>query len=196
MIKIVLSLLAVSALAAGCAATGQPTPTPAAPAAPAATPATTAPAVTTDVTAAKPWSTTPITVVHQPKVPPVPVVTAIRYAAHRDGGYDRIVFDISGALPGYSAKYVSEVRSDGSDRPVSVPGSKYLLVVLTPAQAHRETGGPTVFGVHRVDLPMLESYAVVGDYEGYVSIALGMNGKAGYRIGELDGRIYVDVQAR
>jgi hypothetical protein len=43
---------------------------------------------------------------------------------------------------------------------------------------------------------MLESYAVVGDYEGYVSIALGLNGKAGYRIGELDGRIYVDVQAR
>jgi hypothetical protein len=123
-------------------------------------------------------------------------VTAVRYAAHRDEGYDRIVFDISGALPGYSAKYVSEVRSDGSDQPVSVPGSKYLLLVLTPAQAHRETGGPTVSGVHRVDLPMLESYAVVGDYEGYVSIALGLNGKAGYRIGELDGRIYVDVQAR
>jgi hypothetical protein len=79
---------------------------------------------------------------------------------------------------------------------VSVPGSKYLLLVLTPAQAHRETGGPTVSGVHRVDLPMLESYAVVGDYEGYVSIALGLNSKAGYRIGELDGRIYVDVQSR
>ena len=196
MIKTVLSLVAVSALAAGCAATGAPSPTPAAPAAPAATTGPTVPAIATDVSAPKPWSTEPVTVVHQPNVPPVPVMIAIRYAAHRDEGYDRIVFDIAGALPGYTVKYVSQVRADGSDQPVSVPGSKYLLMVMTPAQAHRETGGPTVSGVHRVDLPMLESYAVVGDYEGHVSIALGLNGKAGYRVGELDGRIYIDVQAR
>lgn len=194
MIKIVLSMVAVSALAAGCAASGQPTPTPAAPAQPAASTATRAPTVASEVTAAKPWSTTPISVVHQPAVPPVPVVTGIRYATHGEDGYDRIVFDISGALPGYSAKYVSEVRSEGSEQPVTVPGSTYLLLVLTPAQAHGETGGPTVTGIHRVDLPMLESYAIVGDYEGYVSIALGLNGKAGYRIGELGDRIYVDVQ--
>jgi hypothetical protein len=41
---------------------------------------------------------------------------------------------------------------------------------------------------------MLESYGVVGDYEGYVSVALGLNGKKGFRIGELPGRVYVDVR--
>jgi len=34
-----------------------------------------------------------------------------------------------------------------------------------------------------------------GDYEGYVSIALGLDDVVGYRVGELPGRIYVDVAA-
>ena len=87
----------------------------------------------------------------------------------------------------------SQVRRDGSDQPVTLPGSHYLLIVLTPASAHRENGTATVTGTHRIDLPMIKSYAVVGDYEGYVSMALGLNGKAGYRIGELTGRIFIDV---
>ena len=139
------------------------------------------------------WSTGPVTVVHQPAVPPVPVVTAIRYAGHPSEGYDRVVFDIRGALPGYSARYVTQVRADGSDQPISVPGRRFLMVVLNPAQAHTDQGAITVTGVHRTGLPMLVSYAVAGDFEGHVSIALGLNATAGYRIGELPGRIYVDV---
>ena len=42
---------------------------------------------------------------------------------------------------------------------------------------------------------MLKSYAVVGDYEGYVSIALGVGDVVGYRIGELPGHIYLDMAA-
>jgi hypothetical protein len=139
------------------------------------------------------WSSGPVTVKHNLAVPPVPVVTGIRFAARPREGFDRIVFDIPGALPGYSVRYVSQVRMDPSDRPVSVPGRRYLLVVLNPAQAHRVDGAATVSGVHRVGLPMLESYAVVGDYEGYVSIALGLDDVVGYRVGELPGRIYLDV---
>jgi hypothetical protein len=134
-------------------------------------------------------------VVHQPAVPPVPVVTGVRYASHPAEGYDRIVFDISGALPGYSARYVSSVVADPSDRPVNVPGRRHLLIVLNPAQAHRDDGVTTVTGVHSVSLPVLRSYAVVGDYEGHVSIALGLDDVVGYRVGELPGRIYLDVAA-
>jgi hypothetical protein len=130
---------------------------------------------------------------HNPAVPPVPVVTGVRFAAHSQEGFDRIVFDIRGALPGYSVRYVSQVRMDPSDRPVSVPGRRYLLVVLNPAQAHRADGAATVSGVHHVGLPILESYAVVGDYEGHVSIVLGLDDVVGYRVGELPGRIYLDV---
>jgi hypothetical protein len=199
MIRFVLPLLVVTTLAAGCTATtdAPATAEPAGPIAastgPAAHPATTTarPAVVATV---DPWSTAPVSVVHRPHVPPVPVLTRVRYARHAEG-YDRIVLDIPGALPGYSAGYVTEVRSDGGDQPIAVPGSHYLRVVLTPAQAHRDTGGATVGGVHRVGLPVLESYAVTGDHEGYVTVVLGLNRKAGYRIAELDNRIYVDVHA-
>jgi hypothetical protein len=143
---------------------------------------------------AKPsWSSGPVTVTHTPAVPPVPVVTGIRFAGHPQDGYDRIVFDLQGGLPGYTARYVSQVRADGSDKPVPVPGNRFLLVVLNPAQAHTESGAVTVTGIHDVGLPMLKAYAIAGDFEGHVSIALGLNATAGYRVGELPGRIYVDV---
>jgi hypothetical protein len=160
----------------------------------------TAAASATAATSARPaavvhqnWSTGPVTVAHNPAVPPVPVVTGIRYAGHPADGYDRIVFDIKGALPGYAARYVSQVRADGSGNPITVPGRSFLLIVLNPAQAHTDAGAVTVSGVHRVDLPMLTAYAIAGDFEGHVSIALGLNATAGYRVGELSGRIYVDV---
>jgi hypothetical protein len=121
------------------------------------------------------------------------VITGVRYAAHPDKGFDRIVLDISGALPGYAARYVSEVRADPSDRPVSVPGRRHLLVILQPAQAHLDDGKPTVTGIHRTGLTMLQSYAITGDFEGHVSIALGLDDVVGYRIGELPGRLYIDI---
>jgi hypothetical protein len=70
-----------------------------------------------------------------------------------------------------------------------------MLVVLTPAQAHRNDGTTTVSGTHRLNLPMMRGYAVVGDFEGYVSIAIGLDDVVGYRVGELAGRIYIDVAA-
>jgi hypothetical protein len=151
-----------------------------------------APAAATSAATAG-WSTSPITVAHHPAVPPVPVVTAVRYAAHPESGYDRVVLDIPGALPGYTVKYVSQVLQDGSGKPVNVPGAEHLLIVLNPAQAHRDDGTATISGTHTVNLPMLKSYAVVGDYEGYVSIALGLNAKAKFHVGELSNRIYIDV---
>lgn len=214
MIKAIVPLLAVSILAAGCAANGNPAPAPNAPvtagpgattsAAPGATSAlggntpsspvgTNQGTVTTGVAVTR-WTTTTTTVRHTPKVPPVPIVSGIRYAAHPAEGYDRVVMDIRGGIPGYTVKYVSEVRADGSGKRIYVPGAYHLLIVLNPAQAHTASGAATVRGVHRTDLRMLESYAVAGDYEGYVSIALGLNGKKGYRVGELSGRVYIDVR--
>ncbi|WP_433293006.1 AMIN-like domain-containing (lipo)protein [Actinoplanes sp. CA-030573] len=158
--------------------------------APATTTATPARATATATPSA--WATTPITVRNDPPVPPLPVVERIRYAAHRDG-FDRIVLDISGGLPGYTVRYVDEVRRDGSDEPVSMPGEAFLMIVLHPAQAHRADGAATVSGIHRTGLAGIKAYAIVGDYEGYVSIALGLNGVRRFHAGELSDRIYVDV---
>jgi hypothetical protein len=203
----IMAVLITVALAVGCA--GNPDESPAAPApttsarpsAPAtsATPGpsgdTTKPSPGTPSTGGPTWSSGPITVAHSPAVPPVPVITGIRYAAHSQAGYDRIVFDVQGALPGYSVRYVDQVGADPSDRVVTVPGRRHLLIVMRPAQAHRDNGTATVSGTHRVNLPMLKSYAVVGDFEGVVSIALSLDDVVGYRVGELPGRIYLDVAA-
>lgn len=167
------------ALAAGCSRTPSASSSP--PSSPAAVASSPAAAPSSSPT----WSSAPVTVAHSPSVPPVPVVTGIRSAAHP--GYDRIVFDIKGPLPGYSARHVDKVRADPSDRPVDVPGGSYLLLVLNPAEAHSLTG------VHSTGLATLRAYAIVGDYEGHVSVALGLDHEAGFRIGELPGRIYVDV---
>src|SRR5690242_17283301 len=153
-----------SSLPAGSLPTGSP-PTGSSPAKPAG------------VTAID-WATTPTTVPHSPAVPPVPVLTGIRYASH--DGFDRIVLDIPGALPGYSVKYVPQVVQDGSGNPVSLPGKAFLLITLHPAQAHRENGTPTVSGTHRTGLPVIQAYTIAGDYEGYVSIGLGLDGVRKY----------------
>jgi hypothetical protein len=125
----------------------------------------------------------------------MPVVTGVRYAAHPQEGYDRMVFDIRGALPGYTVRYVHEVHADASDQPVTVPGRRFLLVVLTPAQAHEDSGSATIHGIHRLALPMMRGCAIVGDHEGHVSIAIGLDDVVGFRAGELPGRIYLDVAA-
>jgi hypothetical protein len=198
-----LVVLTVLTVTGGCAGGSSPTTATSTPPPMTATSAPPATATSAPLTAGTPrataasgptttWATTPITVTHQPPVPPVPVITGIRHASHRDG-FERIVLDIRGALPGYSAKYVPEVRRDGSGEPVSIPGEAFLLIVLHPAQAHRDDGTPTVTGVHRIGLAGIKSYAIVGDYEGYVSIALGLNGVRKYHVGELAGRIYIDV---
>jgi hypothetical protein len=188
-----LVLLTALAVAGGCAGGSSPgTPAGTPPPTATSTPLTTEARQTTTTTSpATAWATTPTTVPHSPAVPPVPVLTGIRYAAH--DGYDRIVLDIPGALPGYSVKYVPEVSRDGSGEPVSIPGKAFLLITLHPAQAHRANGAPTVTGIHRTGLGTIQAYGIVGDYEGYVSIALGVNGVRKYHVGELSDRIYLDV---
>jgi hypothetical protein len=104
-----------------------------------------------------------------------------------------MVLEIPGALPGYTAEYVTEVRRDGSGEPASIPGKAFLQIVLHPAQAHRNDGTPTVTGIHRTGLAGIKAYAIVGDYEGYVTIAVGVKGVQKYHVSELTDRIYIDV---
>ncbi|MGA5298399.1 AMIN-like domain-containing (lipo)protein [Nucisporomicrobium flavum] len=200
--RAVAALAAAAVLLSGCGGGGSPRSPGPAPEPTITTPTTaTVPPATgrggTSTTAPAPahWTSGPVTVRHDPAVPPVPVLTGIRYAAHSQEGFDRIVFDIGNALPGYSVRYVSEVRADPSDQPVRVPGRRFLLVVLNPAQAHRDDGSATVSGTHTTGLPMLKGYAVAGDFEGHVSVAIGLDDVVGYRVGELPGRIYLDVAA-
>jgi len=153
---------------------------------------------TVEPTGGAAWTTGPLTVTHDYPVPPVTLLVGIRSAAHPEGGYDRIVFDFAGPLPGYAIHYVDEVRADPSDQPVTMPGRRYLLIVFTLAQAHTEAGQSSVAPMSMtLDYPMLRGYSIVGDFEGHVSVALGLDDVVGFRAGELGSpnRIYVDVAA-
>jgi hypothetical protein len=136
-----------------------------------------------------------VTVTHQVSVPPVPVVTAVRVAQHPECGYDRVVLDVRGPVPGYSVRYVQRVVADASGQVITMPGARYLVITLRPAQAHNEAGASTVTsGVHNPAYPALASWALAGDFEGVVRIALGLAGPTSIRTGEVAGRIYVDVK--
>jgi hypothetical protein len=168
---------------------------------------TAAPATTLPVTASSPtepppggsptaWTSDPVRVERSNlPVPPVPVLTNIRSAAHTPEGFDRIVFDFQAVLPGYEVRYVSKVVEDGSGRTVTMPGRRFLQITMRPAQAHTDAGAATAPRAKTLNYPMLRAYAIVGDFEGVVSVALGLDDTVGFRVGELPGRIYIDVAA-
>jgi len=142
------------------------------------------------------WRSAPVSATHPVAAPTVPVVTAVRTAAHPECGYDRLVLDVAGPVPGYDMRYVTQVSADPSGEPIALPGHSFLLVTLRPAQAHGEAGAPTIVRSMRVlGYPVLKSYAVAGDFEGVVTVALGLARTTSIRVGELPGHLYIDVRA-
>jgi hypothetical protein len=140
------------------------------------------------------WRTGSLTVTRQVAVPPVPVVTAVRTGTHPGCTFDRLVIDVSGTLPGYSVSFVPKVIQDASGRTIAMPGTRYLVIRLSPAQGHSAAGKLTLpSGVQALNFRMLKGWTVSGDFEGVLHIALGLAGGTRYRTGELGGRIFVDV---
>lgn len=135
-------------------------------------------------------------------VPPVPVLVSIRAAAHPEGGYDRISFEFSGQVPGYRVGYAAQVVRDGSGASVSLPGAAFLQLRFTSAQAHDANGDstltPSATNPVTVGDPELRSYVLNGDFEGTVSVALGLAAPHGFHVSELtksptDNVVYVDL---
>jgi hypothetical protein len=142
------------------------------------------------------WRSAPVSVTHSVPVPGLPVVTAIRTAAHPECGYDRLVLDLNGPVPSYDVRYVAQVIADPSGMPITLAGRSYLLITLRPAQAHTEAGATTIVRASKtVGYRVLKSYAVAGDFEGVFTVALGLTGTASIRVGELPGHLYIDVRA-
>jgi hypothetical protein len=179
----VLVLLAGSVVAAGCARTGQPgaanpggttVTTPPPTSATPTTPAPTTPIPTPPATPLLVWpSRTSAEATHPVAVPPVPVLAHVRVGRHP--GYDRIVFQFTGPIPSYRMQPVPSLAEDGSGAPVW-PGSPNLLQIrLQPAQAHTDSGRPTLTEAElqaAPSLPVLRQYRLIGDFEGVVTYGL------------------------
>jgi len=135
-------------------------------------------------------------------VPPVPELTSIRAGAHPEGGYDRISLEFTGQAPGFRAEYVAQVVRQGSGAPVSLSGAAFLQLTFSSAQAHDDNGNPTLnpspTNPVSVSFPELRSYVLNGDFEGTVSVALGLAAHDGFHVSELtksptDHVIYIDI---
>lgn len=156
----------------------------------------------TQAPTAKPeWPTADVTVPFSGNVPPVPTLVAIRIGAHPEDGFDRAAFEFEG-LPGYQARYQAEITYDGSGAPVDLEGDAFLQLIFNPAQAHDDEGNSTLpsppVDPVEVDFAALEAYVLNGDFEGYVSVALGLAEKVGFNVEQnrtANGHyvIYVDV---
>jgi hypothetical protein len=124
----------------------------------------------------------------------VPVLGDIRAGQH--AAFDRVVLAFDGRVPTWTARYVKTVRADGTGKPVSLRGSGALELVLTPAQAHADDGSATVSDRLTPNLPALRDIRLAGDFEGYVTIGIGVAKKdTPFRVLKLTGpdRIVVDV---
>jgi hypothetical protein len=142
----------------------------------------------------QPWQTVPVHVTRHFAVPSVPVITAIRTGTHPECSYDRIVFNIRGPVPGYDIRYVPKRAAAASAAVRAFPGRWYLLITIHPAQGHSGSGASTIARPSAATgYPVLRGYAVTGDFEGVLSVAIGLATPAAFRVGRLTGRLYVDV---
>src|SRR3954468_1982420 len=109
--------------------------------------------------------------------------------------YDRFVIRARAAAPGYDVRYVNRIFEDGSGDPVSLLGSKRIRVLVRDARGHTQ-GGKNL--LPRVITPRCSNLLQIkdaGDFEGLVTVGLGLRRKTGFRVFRLIGptRIVIDV---
>jgi hypothetical protein len=134
-----------------------------------------------------PTNTTAVSMAHQQQVPPQPVVSGIRLGRHAT--YDRLVFDISGAMPDYSVRYVPAVYAESGAK-VPVRGTAVLAVSLHSVDVGHAPAVPAQTG-----LPTIRDIKVFDQFEGYLGYGLGISDRNGFRVLELRNptRLVIDV---
>ena len=120
-------------------------------------------------------------------------VYGVSAACH--SGFDRLVIRARSAKPGYAVKYVSRIFEDGSGDPVSLLGTKRIRVYVRDARAHTQGGTNLVPDVVTPRCPNLRQIKNAGDFEGLVTLGLGLDRRTGFRVFRLTSptRIVIDV---
>jgi hypothetical protein len=122
-------------------------------------------------------------------------LVGIRLGRHLD--YDRTVFDLRGAVPGWNVRYVPTLIQDASGARLPLRGPDVLRVALLGVVAHDPQGGPTLRTPSTVtpEYPTLRQVRIAGDFEAVVSFGLGLRDRVGFRVFALTNptRVVIDV---
>ncbi|MBI5949020.1 MAG: hypothetical protein HY875_12850 [Chloroflexi bacterium] len=144
--------------------------------------------------------TTPWTVKALPETfTPPAILDDVRIGVHpEEGGWERIVFEFKGTnRPAAVIEYVNQAVACGSGQAVALPGTAVLQVRISQAAAHDEAGKPTIDSA-TVKGPGTTILQATGtcDFEGVVTVALGLKGKQNFKVTTLTNptRIVVDVK--
>jgi hypothetical protein len=118
---------------------------------------------------------------------------AMATGCHRS--FDRFVVRARFATPGYDVRYVKQIIADPSGRPVRLRGTERIRVVIRQARGHTQAGASLLPAVRTPLCPELRQVKLAGDFEGVVSLGLGLRAKRGFRVFRLTRptRIVIDV---
>lgn len=136
-------------------------------------------------------------VAQQPPAPPVAQLVDVRLGRHQ--GFDRVVFEFTGNLPGYQVAYVQPpIREDGSGFTLEVQGQAFLEARFEPATGWDfDRGEPSYPGPRRIQggFPNLREAVRSGDFEAILTWALGLERESDFRVIELSEplRVVIDV---
>ncbi|HEV8556822.1 MAG TPA: hypothetical protein VGR06_10560 [Actinophytocola sp.] len=129
--------------------------------------------------------------------PAIQVLTNIRTGLNT--GFDRVVLDMSdGQRPDVRYEVTDELIQDGSGEIFWLAGEYFVSVVVNPAYAHDRGGNPSYPQPQRFrtrNLHNVMAVGLTGDFEGYVSIGLGIRYQSWVRVFTLiaPNRVVIDV---
>jgi hypothetical protein len=129
--------------------------------------------------------------------PVIPAMTAIRTGLNT--GFDRVVLDLTaGPAPGVAYRLTDELTADPSGEIVWLTGEFFINVTASPAAAHDVNGHPTYTGPQKFrtrNLRNVMAVAVTGDFEGYLSVGLGVRSRTAVNVFTLTApnRVVIDV---
>lgn len=110
-------------------------------------------------------------------------------------GREAIVFEFTGAVPGYKVDFVDSASACGSGQPVSVVGAAKILVRFFPANAHdaagKATTSPTVAGTGA-----FTEAKQTCDFEAVTSWLVGLSAKSPANVLVMGNRLIITPRAR
>jgi hypothetical protein len=123
-------------------------------------------------------------------------LVAVR-TAHQPG-FDRVVFEFSGPVPGYLVRYGEPVVSSTGDEEVRVPGGAGLEITFFGGGIWLLEGGyrPPAAPI-RSDTTAVTEAAFVEDFEAVMRWLVGVDERRPFKVTTLSGptRVVVDVEA-